>query len=146
MVVVHGLSSCESRALENRLGTGGPQASLPSDMWDLPGPGIESASLAMQGGFLSTWTTREALSSCFLIFQNSSFLSLFSKELFERNLICRTNCNYLPRLRMVMVEMNEESSGEWVLTSVSPPCRTPPLDTLGIPASSLKTPCSGQAD
>ena len=75
----------------------------------------------MQGGFLSTWTTREALSSCFLIFQNSSFLSLFSKELFETNLVCKTNYNYLPRLRMVMVKMNEESNGEWVLTSVSPP-------------------------
>ena len=47
-----------------------------------------------------------------------------------------------------MVEMNEESNGEWVLTSVSPtpPRRTLPLDTLGIPESSLKTPCSGQVD
>lgn len=62
------------------------------------------------------------------------------------NLIRKTNYNYLPRLRRVIVEMNEESNGEWVLTSVSPTCQPLPLDTLGILEPSLKTSCSGQAD
>ena len=30
------------------------QAQLPLGMWDLPGPGMEPGSLALQGGFLTT--------------------------------------------------------------------------------------------
>ena len=32
----------------------GPLAQLPCGMWDLPRPGIELVSLALQGGFLTT--------------------------------------------------------------------------------------------
>ena len=49
-----GLSSCGSRALEHRLGSCGTRAQLLRGMWDLPGPGIEPASPALAGGFLTT--------------------------------------------------------------------------------------------
>ena len=66
MVVVHGLSSCGSqalerrlsscgsRALERRLSSCGTRAWLLHSMWDLPRPGLESVSPALAGGFLTT--------------------------------------------------------------------------------------------
>ena len=49
-----GFSSCGSRALERRLSSCGTRALLLCGMWDLPGPGIESVSPALAGGFLTT--------------------------------------------------------------------------------------------
>ena len=42
-------SSCSSRALEHRLGSCGAWAQLLWAMWDLPGPGLELASPALEG-------------------------------------------------------------------------------------------------
>ena len=47
-------SSCGSWALEDRLDSCGAQAQLLHCMWDLPGPGIESVSPALTGGFFTT--------------------------------------------------------------------------------------------
>ena len=54
VVVLHGLSSCGSRALERRLSSCGAQAYLLRGMWDLPGPGLEPVSPALTGRFLTT--------------------------------------------------------------------------------------------
>ena len=54
VVVVHGLSSCGSRAIKHRLSSCGARASLLRGMWDLPGPGLEPTSPALAGGFLTT--------------------------------------------------------------------------------------------
>ena len=54
VVVAHRLSSCGSRALECRLSSCGTRALLLRDIWDLPGPGLESMSPALAGGFLTT--------------------------------------------------------------------------------------------
>ena len=51
---VHGLSSCGSWALEHRLSSCGTWAQLLRSMWDLPRPGIQPASPALAGGFLTT--------------------------------------------------------------------------------------------
>ena len=48
------LNTWSSLALENRLSSRGTQASLFHSMWDLPGPGIEPVSLALQDRFLTT--------------------------------------------------------------------------------------------
>ena len=53
VVVAHGLSSCDSQALEHRLFCGA-QASLLHGMWDLPRPGYEPMSLALLGGLFTT--------------------------------------------------------------------------------------------
>ena len=47
-------SSYGSRALECWLNSCGTRASLPHNMWDLPGPGIKPVSLTLLGGFLTT--------------------------------------------------------------------------------------------
>ena len=54
VVVVRGLSSCGSQALECRFRSCGARAYLLHGMWDLPGPGLESVSPALAGGFLTT--------------------------------------------------------------------------------------------
>ena len=46
-----GLRSCGSWVLELRLSSGGTQASLLCDMWDLPGLGIKPLLLALAVGF-----------------------------------------------------------------------------------------------
>ena len=43
-----GFSSCGSRALERRLSSCGTRASLLRGLWDLPGPGLEPMSPALQ--------------------------------------------------------------------------------------------------
>ena len=48
------LSSCDVRALERRLSRCGAPGYLLRGMWDLPGPGLEPASPALVGGFLTT--------------------------------------------------------------------------------------------
>ena len=53
VVVAQGLSSCGSQTLEHRFSSCGAQAQLLHGMWDLPGPGIESMSPALAGGFLT---------------------------------------------------------------------------------------------
>ena len=47
IVVAHGLSNC------------GAQAWLLHSVWDLPGPGIESGSLALAGEFFTTEPQRK---------------------------------------------------------------------------------------
>ena len=47
---VSGLNSFGSQALEHRLNNCGARAQLLHGMWDLPRPGIEPESLALQGG------------------------------------------------------------------------------------------------
>ena len=55
-------SSCGAQAshavapltVEHRLSSCGARAYLPCRRWDLPGPGIEPVSPALQGGFLTT--------------------------------------------------------------------------------------------
>ena len=54
VAVAHGLSSCGMRALERRLSSCGSWTQLFCGMWDLPGPGLESMSSALAGGFLTT--------------------------------------------------------------------------------------------
>ena len=54
LVVVRGLSSCGSQALECRLRSCGARALLLRGMWDLPGPGLKPVSPALAGGFLTT--------------------------------------------------------------------------------------------
>ena len=56
-----GLSSCGSRALEQRLSSCGTWASLPRGMWDLPRPGLEPMSPALAGRFLTTVPPGESL-------------------------------------------------------------------------------------
>ena len=54
VVAARGLSSCGSQALECRLSSCGSRAQLLCSMWDLPGPGLEPVSPALEGGFLTT--------------------------------------------------------------------------------------------
>ena len=54
VVVVCGLSTCGSWALERRLSSCGTRAQLLCGMWDLPGPGLEPVSPAVAGGVLTT--------------------------------------------------------------------------------------------
>ena len=49
-----GFSCCRAQALEHRLSSCGACAYWLRGMWDLPGPGIESVSPALTGGFLTT--------------------------------------------------------------------------------------------
>ena len=49
-----GFSGCGLQALERRLSSCGPWFELLPGMWDLPGPGIESVSPALAGGFVSS--------------------------------------------------------------------------------------------
>ena len=49
-----GLSSCDLGDREPGLSSCGAQASTPRGAWDPPGPGIESVSPALAGGFLTT--------------------------------------------------------------------------------------------
>ena len=54
VVVAHGLSSCDSQALELRLSSSGAEAQLLHSMWDPPGLGIESMSPALTIGPFTT--------------------------------------------------------------------------------------------
>ena len=47
-------STIVHQALECWLNSCGTRASLPHNMWDLPGPGIKPVSLTLLGGFLTT--------------------------------------------------------------------------------------------
>ena len=47
---LEGFSSRRNGALKHRLSSGGTRASLPLGMWELPGPGTETASPALAGG------------------------------------------------------------------------------------------------
>ena len=49
-----GFSSCGSQAVESRLSSCGSRAELLCGMWDLPGPGLEPVSPALEGRFLTT--------------------------------------------------------------------------------------------
>ena len=53
-----GVSCCGSWVLELRLRSYGTQAYFPQGLWDLPRPGIEPVSPALQWRFLTRWTTR----------------------------------------------------------------------------------------
>ena len=50
----HGVHSCGSRALKDRLNSCGSWAQLPRGMWDLLGPGVEPVSPAFATGFSTT--------------------------------------------------------------------------------------------
>ena len=54
VVVACGLYSCSMRALECRPSSCGPWAYLLRGMWDLPRPGLEPVSPALEGRFLTT--------------------------------------------------------------------------------------------
>ena len=54
VVLVRGLSSCGSQALEHRLSSCGAWAQLLHGMWNLPRPGLEHVSPALAGEFLTT--------------------------------------------------------------------------------------------
>ena len=54
VVVACRLSSCDTRALERRPNSCGARAQLLRDMWDLPGPGLETMSPALAGRFPTT--------------------------------------------------------------------------------------------
>ena len=54
VVVVCGLSSCGTQALDCRLSSCGAWAQLLHGVWDLPRPGLESVSPALAGIFLTT--------------------------------------------------------------------------------------------
>ena len=58
-----GFSSCGLRALEHRLSSCGTRAQLLRGVWDLPGPGHESVSPALAGGFLTTVPPGKSLSA-----------------------------------------------------------------------------------
>ena len=73
VVVVHGLSSCGSRALEHRLRSCGTRAWLLHSMWDLPRPGLEPVSLALAGGFLTTAPSGKPSYFHFCIFYSHGF-------------------------------------------------------------------------
>ena len=51
---LEGFSSRRTGALKHRLGSRGTGASLPLGMWELPGPGTETASPALAGGPFTT--------------------------------------------------------------------------------------------
>ena len=57
-------------------GSWGARAQLPRGIWDLPGPGIEPVSPALQGRF-STTTTREAPGHSLLALQHSLLVLAF---------------------------------------------------------------------
>ena len=63
VVVVRGLSSCGSRALEHRLSGCGAQAQLLPGMWDFPRAGLEPVSPALAGRFLTTAPPGKSLDS-----------------------------------------------------------------------------------
>ena len=65
VVVVCGLSSCDSRAVQCRLSSCGSWAQLFHNMWDLPGPGLEPVSPALAGGFLTTVPPGKSYQSLF---------------------------------------------------------------------------------
>ena len=74
VVVARRLSSCGSQALECRLSSCGARAQLLSSMWDLPGPGLEPASPALAGRFLTTAPPGKSLNfkiyhagSCYIV-------------------------------------------------------------------------------
>ena len=60
VVVARGFGSCGLRTPERRLSSCGAQAQLLRSMWDLPGPGLESLSPALAGGFLTTAPPRKS--------------------------------------------------------------------------------------
>ena len=64
---VCGLSSCGSGALEHRHKSCGAGAYLLQDTWDLSGPGIESMSPALAGGFFTTEPPGKLHRFCFTI-------------------------------------------------------------------------------
>ena len=68
VVVAHGLSSCDSRALEHRLNNCGSWALLLCSMWNLPGPGIEPMSPALAGRLFTTELPGKSLNSFFKYF------------------------------------------------------------------------------
>lgn len=76
-----GFSSCGSWALEYRLSSCGVWPYLLWGMWDLPTPGIEPVSIALQGGFFTTEPSGET--------QINIFLSLP---------FWKTTCNSIPHL------------------------------------------------
>ena len=61
VVIVCGLSSCDSWALEHRLNSCGTWAQLLCSRWNLTGPGIETVSPASAGRFLSTAPQEKSL-------------------------------------------------------------------------------------
>ena len=67
VVVVRGLSSCGSWALECRLSTCGTRAQPLRGMWDLPRPGLEPLSPALAGRFSTTAPPGKPLTMYFLI-------------------------------------------------------------------------------
>ena len=68
VVVAHGLSSCDSRALEHRLNSCGGWALLLCGMWNLPGPGIEPMSPALASRFSTTEPPGKSLNSFNFLF------------------------------------------------------------------------------
>ena len=65
-IMVYGLSICGLQALGHGFSNCGTWVQLLQGTWDLPGPGIEPASPALEGGLTSNhWTTREALMNTF---------------------------------------------------------------------------------
>ena len=65
VVVVRGLCSCGSRGPEHRLSNCGAWAPFLRSMWDLTGPGLESVSPALAGGFLTTEPQRKPFAAFF---------------------------------------------------------------------------------
>ena len=62
---LEGFSSRRTGALKYRLSSRGTGASLPLGMWELPGPGTETASPALAGGPFTTGPPGESSFSAF---------------------------------------------------------------------------------
>ena len=68
-----GFSCFRAQGPECRLSHRGSRAWLPRSMWDPPGPGIESVSPALTGGFLTNGPSGKSS----LLFKTCAFLGLF---------------------------------------------------------------------
>ena len=78
VVAAGGLSSCGSRTPEYRLSSCGTRAWWPCGMWDLPGPGIEPLSSALQGRFVITSPT---WGSPYSLLLNPTSLGVFNSSI-----------------------------------------------------------------
>ena len=95
-----GFSCCRTRALDARasvlvargLSSCGVQPGLLCGMWDLPGPGIEPASPALAGRFLTTAPPGKSLPSVLMMLCLCSCLKTTNKIFFQAEDGIRDHC------------------------------------------------------
>ena len=117
-----GFSSCGSQAPEHRLSSCDARAQLLRSMWDLPGPGLESVSPALAGGFLTPAPPRKSTTYLYIWFDveiNIHFSVQVEIQMTQHHLLKRPPFSHFTSVRPFVINQVTDYKIRWTASVLS---------------------------